>query len=78
MTKPYTNEALDIKLQYVKSDLEEVKTDVKYVKENFITRREFEEFQQQFLLVRNGFFGMIMFIVTGFLGVVVNFFIRKQ
>jgi hypothetical protein len=78
MAKSLTNEALGIKLEYVKTDVEEVKTDVKYVKENFITRREFEEFQQQFMLVRNGFFGMIMFIVTGFLGVVVNFFIRKQ
>lgn len=58
----------------VKSDVVDVKADVRYIKQEFLTRKEFLD---AFLPVRNGFFGMITLVATGFLGAVINFFIRK-
>jgi len=67
-------QAIDVQIDYIKSDIVEVKQDVKYIKEEFLTRREFQE---AFIPIRNGFFGVITLIVTGFLGAVINFFIRR-
>ena len=66
--------ATDVKISYIQNDVIEVKQDIKYIKEEFLTRREFQE---AFTPIRNGFIGMIMLIITGFMGAVVNFFIRK-
>jgi len=74
MTKPSNNQAIDVKIDYIKQDVVEVKEDIKYIKEEFLTRREFQE---AFIPIRNGFFGMITLIVTGFLGAVISFFIKK-
>jgi hypothetical protein len=61
---------IDIQIEYIKNDIIEVKEDVKYIKENFLTK-------EAFLPVKNGFFGMIALVLTGFIGAIVNFFIRK-
>ncbi|OGO14259.1 MAG: hypothetical protein A2Y53_03895 [Chloroflexi bacterium RBG_16_47_49] len=65
---------IDLKIEYIRTDVDEVKEDIKYIKENFLTRREFNE---SFSPIRNGFFGLIMLVVTGFLGAIINFFIRQ-
>ena len=61
-------------VEYVKGDVLELKNDIKFIKDEFLTRREFMD---AFIPVRNGFFGMIGLVATGFLGAVINFFIRK-
>jgi|WetSurMetagenome_2_1015567.scaffolds.fasta_scaffold54131_3 hypothetical protein len=72
MTK--SDHSIDVKIEYIQGDLIEVKQDIKYIKEEFLTRREFQE---AFIPIRNGVVGVIMLIVTGFVGAIINFFIRK-
>ena len=69
--------ATDIEIKYIQEDVKDIQGDVKYIKSEFMTRRDFETWtRESFVPMRNGFYAMIMLVVTGFLGAVINFFIR--
>lgn len=43
MTETPTNSVLEVKLDYIQQDIKVIKSDVKEMKSEYITRREFEE-----------------------------------
>jgi len=65
---------IETKISYIQGDIVELKEDIKYIKEQFLTRREFLE---AFTPIRNGFLGLIALVLTGFVGAVINFFVRN-
>lgn len=72
MTK---NGSVDIKIEYLKSDIEEVKSDIKYIKSEFLTRREFIDI---FDPVKKVVYGLVSLILISVVGAVISLIIIKQ
>lgn len=71
-----SNSVLEVKLTYISKDIGEIKTDIKEIKSDYVSRREFtdglETIRGEIAPLKKIVYGLITLVMIAVLGAVVN------
>ncbi len=76
------NAALNVKLDYIQRDINEIKGDVKEIKNDYVSRREFNDtlksLREEIAPLKKFVYGIISVIGLTVMGAIINLVINQQ